>query len=52
MYTIYQFTLPALLWTLVIWRAPAALSGSRPSRLLWGFLTAMAVSLTTRPSAV
>ncbi|MGW5346691.1 MAB_1171c family putative transporter [Streptomyces sp. NPDC004050] len=51
MYTVYEFTLPALLWTLVIWRAPAAISGGRPSRFLWGFLAAIAVALTTRPPA-
>ncbi|MEU6863210.1 MAB_1171c family putative transporter [Streptomyces sp. NPDC046876] len=52
MYPVYQFTLPAVLWMLVIWRAPAAFNGSRPSRCLWGFLVALAVTLTTRPPAV
>ncbi|MFJ5552385.1 MAB_1171c family putative transporter [Streptomyces sp. NPDC093225] len=52
MYHVYVFTLPALLWLLVLWRAPSACNGSRPSRLLWGFLVSIAVALTTRPPAV
>ncbi|MER7828272.1 MAB_1171c family putative transporter [Streptomyces sp. NPDC096097] len=52
MYTIYQFTLPAMLWAVVIWRAPSAFNGSRPSRYLWGFLTAITVAVTTRAPAV
>ncbi|MFJ8015622.1 MAB_1171c family putative transporter [Streptomyces sp. NPDC096339] len=52
MHPIYEFTLPALVWTLVLWRAPAAIGGARPSRCLWGFLVAVAVALTTRPPAV
>ncbi|MEV7521414.1 MAB_1171c family putative transporter [Streptomyces sp. NPDC091371] len=52
MYAVYEFTLPALMWALVIWRAPSAFSGAHPSRLLWGLLIAMAVTLTTRVPAV
>ncbi|MFD9575800.1 MAB_1171c family putative transporter [Streptomyces sp. NPDC059982] len=52
MHPVYVFTLPALLWALVIWRAPSALNGTRPSRLLWGFLVGLAVTLTARSPAV
>ncbi|WP_404953868.1 MAB_1171c family putative transporter [Streptomyces sp. 147326] len=52
MYAIYGFTLPALLWVLVIWRAPSAFGGSSPSRYLWGFLASLTVAVTTRPPAV
>ncbi|MER6319368.1 MAB_1171c family putative transporter [Streptomyces sp. NPDC001581] len=52
MYSIYQFTLPALMWAMVIWRAPSAFGGTRASRFLWGFLAAIAVALTTRPPEV
>ncbi|GAB7185204.1 hypothetical protein ATKI12_5035 [Kitasatospora sp. Ki12] len=47
MFTVYWITLAVLLWTLAIWRAPSALSGSRPARCLWGFLTSMAVTVST-----
>ncbi|RPF41463.1 hypothetical protein EDD96_5265 [Streptomyces sp. Ag109_G2-6] len=49
---IYAFTIPAVLWTVVIWRAPSAFNGSRPSRYLWGCLTAITMAMTTRPPAV
>jgi hypothetical protein len=52
MYTIYEFTLPALLWTVVIWRAPSAFNASGASRHLWGFLVAITVAVSTRPHAV
>ncbi|MFD5410094.1 MAB_1171c family putative transporter [Streptomyces nojiriensis] len=52
MYSIYHFTLPALMWAMVLWRAPSALGGTRASRFLWGFLAAIAVALTTRPLEV
>ncbi|MFE1826480.1 MAB_1171c family putative transporter [Streptomyces yangpuensis] len=52
MYSIYHFTLPALMWAMVLWRAPSALGGTRASRFLWGFLAAVAVALTTRPPEV
>ncbi|MEV6580506.1 MAB_1171c family putative transporter [Streptomyces sp. NPDC051582] len=51
MYAIYQFALPAVLWTVVLWRVPSAF-GSRPSRYLLGFLTALTVAVTTRAPAV
>ncbi|OKI25057.1 MAB_1171c family putative transporter [Streptomyces sp. CB03911] len=52
MYHVYQFTLPALVWALVLWRAPSALAGPRASRVLWGFLVSGAAALTSRPTAV
>ncbi|MBV2153162.1 MAB_1171c family putative transporter [Kitasatospora sp. SUK 42] len=47
-----QVILPVLLWTTVIWRAPSALRGSRPSRFLWGSLAGMAVMISMIPPSV
>ncbi|MEV7187451.1 MAB_1171c family putative transporter [Kitasatospora sp. NPDC093102] len=47
MLTVYRVVLPALLWTLTIWRAPSTLGGSRPARYLWGFIASMAVVVST-----
>lgn len=52
MYHVYQFTLPALVWALVLWRAPSVLAGPRASRVLWCFLLSGAAALTTRPTAI
>ncbi|MFH8642493.1 MAB_1171c family putative transporter [Streptomyces goshikiensis] len=51
MFTLYQFTLPALVWAMVLWRARSAWV-SRPAACLWGFLVTAAVALTTRPTHV